>query len=568
MGLTSSLYIGQTAITTSQIGLQVTGNNMANATTPGYTRQTALLAPLRGQRLNAGTFVGRGVGLSDIVRHVDEALQARIRSSLSDEQSYSVRQQLLSQIETLQGELSEYDLSSALDSYFEIWSEMANDPTDQAVRTLVVQQGITLSDHIQNLLSEYTNIRDEIDNSLGLEVEKADELLSQIATLNGAIVNAEQGSGTAGSLRDQRDELLDELSGIMDIRVIEQASGTVDVLVGSTPVLLGTQSRGLELHRETDGDQLIATVRVVADGSRLNIRSGEIGAYLTAREEVVDGSIEDLNQIASSLIYEVNRLHSQGQGTQYYEMIEGTYAVEDTAEALNSAEANLPFEIVNGHFMLQATQQSTGSREAYRIDIDLDGIGTDTSLEDLVDQINTTIADGTITAFITADSRLKLEAVDGYEISFSDDTSGALAALGVNTYFTGESALDIAVNTNLITNSQYLAVGSDHIEGSNGNALSISGLREENIDSLDGVTFNQFWADQVGQLAVKLDTASRDHATATAVREGLQAQESAISGVSLDEESINLMKNQQQYQAAARFISVIDGLMDELLNIL
>ncbi|NOG53515.1 MAG: hypothetical protein HND57_04185 [Planctomycetes bacterium] len=151
MSLTSALHIGRSAITVSQIGLQVTGNNMANATTPGYTRNTVSLNPMTGERVGMNAFVGRGVELDDVIRHVDEALRQRIRSALSEEESTLSRQRTLSQIETLHNELTKQDLSTALGSFFSSWSELANNPDDSAIRSLVVQEGISLSEHLRDL---------------------------------------------------------------------------------------------------------------------------------------------------------------------------------------------------------------------------------------------------------------------------------------------------------------------------------------------------------------------------------------------------------------------------------
>lgn len=564
MSLTSALYIGRSAITASQIGLQVTGNNMANATTPGYTRNSLSLNPMRGERVGMNAFVGRGVELDNVIRHVDGALRSRIRGALSEEESTLSRQRTLTQVETLHNELTGQDLSTALGSFFAAWSELANNPEDSAIRSLVVQEGMALSEHLQDLRHQYMELRTQIDSEIDLVANRANSILAQIADLNGSIVDAEQGNAVASSLRDQRDNLLNELSRMMDIQVVEQPSGTVDVLVDSIPILLGTESRGVQLRTETIDGQLVATVRVRSDGSRLTVTEGQLGALMDARDNLVNGLLDDVDTFSGQLIFQVNRVHSQGQGSAGFSTVTGTYGVSDADAALNSSDAGLPFTISNGSFQLHLTNNSTGARTTSRIDIDLDGIGADITLNDLAAAIS---AVDNVVASVNADGTLTLTAADGYSLTFSDDTADVLAGLGINTYFDGFDASNITVNDTVQTNSDYLAAGANHVPGSNDTALAIAELETQSFTALGSRSLREFWSDRVEELAVQLDAANVKAATTTAVREGLQAQEVAVSGVSIDEESINLMNYQRQYEAAARFISVINDLMDQLLAI-
>ncbi|NOG53514.1 MAG: hypothetical protein HND57_04180 [Planctomycetes bacterium] len=350
----------------------------------------------------------------------------------------------------------------------------------------------------------------------------------------------------------------------MDITVIEQVSGTTDVLVNSIPVLLGNESRGVQLRTETIDGELVATVRVRADGSRLTITEGQLGALLNSRDELVSGLLDDVDTFAGQLIFQVNKVHSQGQGSKGFDTVTGTYGVTDADAALNATDAGLPFTIKNGSLQLNITNEATGARTTTRIDIDLDGVGSDMTLNDLATAIT---AVDNATATVNADGTLTLTATDGYRLSFSDDTADALAALGLNSYFDGFDASNITVNDTVQTDTDYLAVGADHVPGSNDTALAIAELETQSITELGSRSLREFWSDSVEEIAVQLDATNVKAATTSAVREGLQAQEAAVSGVSLDEESINLMNFQRQYEAAARFISVVNDLMDQLLAI-
>lgn len=561
MSLNGAIQVGQSALVASQAAIQVTGNNMANAATVGYHRQSVHLSPVKGELIGNGQFVGRGVKILSVRREIDNALQSRLRTSISNEHASMMDQRFLTAIETLQNELTDNDLSTQLSRFFNSFSEIANNPEDNAVRSLTVQQGQSLANTISRMRDEYTVVRNEVDRTLGDTVNKADQLLDQIGVINTQIVTSEHVAGQANALRDQRDILLDELSQYTDITVIEQDSGSVDVLVGSIPVLLAGESRGLELRTVSRDDVVEVSIRVAADGTQLQMDSGRIGGLMRQREENIEPSIEAINTFAHQLIHQVNRLHSQGQGQVGFESMEGTSLVGDTAALLNSGDAGLPFTIENGSFFVHVTHQDTGQRIATRIDVD----GTQMSLDDLIAEINANVTN--VTAGTGVGNPLTLDADPGYEISFSEDSSGALAALGLNTFFTGSTADDIDVNQVVLDRPELLAVGLDHLPGSNGTALAMADLQNVSIDDLGGASLRSFWQNQVNDLAVRTDAANDEVAATALVRESLASQVSAVSGVSLDEESINLLQFQRQFQAAARFINVIDEALQTLMSL-
>jgi len=333
------------------------------------------------------------------------------------------------------------------------------------------------------------------------------------------------------------------------------------VLVDSVPVVLGGVSRGLELRRVSVGDKVEVSIRVAADGTQLKVPSGRIGGLLRQRDETVQPAIDDLDTFAKQLIFQVNRLHSQGQGRQGFEHVEGTYLVDDITANLNSADAGLKFKVDNGSFFINVTNKSTGVRSSYQINVD----GNATSLKNLMDDINTNVPN--VTSGTGLGNVLTLTANTGYEINFSDDTSGVLAALGINTLFTGQTASTIGVNATVEADPNMLAAGAGHVPGSNGTALQIADLQDAPLPDLSDRSLREFWAQSVNGLAVKSAAADLSAESAALVRENLTSQVQTVSGVSLDEESINLLTYQRQFQAAARFIAVIDETLKTLLSL-
>lgn len=578
MSLSSAMQIGRSALNASQLGIAATSNNMANAATAGYRRQIATLTPMRGAGGGHAGSIGMGVAVSDIRRQVSFSLEARTRSAISSEHASYTRQGIISAVENTLGELGDNDLSSQLSAFFNSWSERANLVQSSAV---VVQQGRSLSSFVQRLRTDLTDQRAAIDAEVGALASRANELLAQVGDLNTSISQAEVGSVNANTLRDQRDSILEELATIMDVTVVEQGAGGVDVLVGSTPVVLGGRSRGVALELTTNADGSRAARLVTRDdSSNVPAANGSLGALLAERTDTIDRSISALDTLASRVIFEVNKIHSTGVGASWLRSTTGSlqFQTADRSLALNdpanTAIASLPFQPNNGGFSVNVRNTVTGTVSTVRIDVDLDGItaagtaGTadDTSAQDIRDALDAVAG---LAASFDPSGKLVVEADAGFEFSFADDSSAALATLGLNAYFTGSNARDIAVASDLDQNPDLLAVGS--WDGTtlveNGSALLIASLSTKRLDNLGSRTLIESWRDHVTVVASASSAASIQAESATVVRESLDSQRAAVSGVSLDEEAINLMNFQRQYQAGARVIEVARQLMDTLISL-
>src|SRR5262245_270486 len=246
MSLIGALNAGKSALAVQQAALQVTGNNIANAGNAGYTRQTASIAPAADQQFQPGIFIGRGVNLTAVQRQIDEALEARIRGSVSDQASADVMQQWIGRIESLFNELSDQDLSTQLSTFFNSWSNLANKPQDIGLRQVVIQNGASLAQSLNELHTQLGSLQGDVDQRLEAQAAAADGLANQIAGINAQIIQAEGGAaGTANGLRDQRDALLKQLSELMDIKTVNHENGLMDVYVGSEPLIIGADSRGV-----------------------------------------------------------------------------------------------------------------------------------------------------------------------------------------------------------------------------------------------------------------------------------------------------------------------------------
>ncbi len=578
MSLTAAMLASQSALHAAQAGIQVAANNIANAATPGYSRQVAHLSPIRGVAIGNGGTIGRGVIVQDVRRQVNEALLARSWGSMSEHAAAEQRFQSMSAVESALNELSGFDLSSELAAFFNAWSERANLTESSAV---VVQRGLQLADSVRRLRSDLGATRAQIDGQLAGEVAQASSLLDRIAEINRTIADAEQGVRTANDLRDQRDLLVGQLAEMIDVNVVEQPDGRYDVLIGSSPVVLGGTARGLEMRQVTIDGVTQVRVTIRSSGQEVRPSGGRIGGLLTARGDGITRTIDALDTVATQLIFAVNGAHATGTNASglpdtsselRLSPADRSLALNDPA---NSALASLPFVPRTGGFLVNVRHVATGLVQSVRIGVDLDGItasGTsgfadDTSAESIAAALN---AVGNLSAGFTPDGRLRVAAGTGYDFSFSDDTSGVLATLGVNAFFTGRDASDVGVRSDLAANPSRLMTGA-MVDGrfvENATALRIAGLQDTAIEGLGGRTLRAAWSDAVQTVAVSTQAAQLRAEAARVVRDSLDAQRASVSGVSLDEESMNLLNFQKQYQGAARVIALADQLLDSLMSIL
>jgi len=564
--LGAAFQIGRSALAAYQSAIAITGQNIANVGNPDYTRQTGRLVAMYGGMTLGGVAPGMGVNLSGLQRHVDEAVEARLRLALGDRAGAQTAYTALNRIESLYNELTQYDLSTQLTTFFGSFSDVQTNPADISARNLILANADTVIQTLQRqrtgLLSEISDLNDTV-ASLARD---ANALTEQIAKLNELIVTTEaQSPGSAGALRDNRDALLRQLGELMDITTREQDNGVVNVYVGSEPLVDFNRSRGLTTETVRADGLARTTLRFADNNSSVIARSGKLAAIAETRDVHLAGQLERLDQLAKALIYEVNCVHSSGQGLVGYQRLQGSYAVHDASAALNSAEAGLPFDVQNGTFLVRVRDQATGQVTTQMIEVDLDGLNNDdTTLSSLAAALSAVPG---LNATVTGDNRLRIDAAAGFEVSFADDTSHALAALGIGTFFTGTDAATIAVNAALTSNPRLLAAALDGAAGDGRNAGRLAALGSATSALLGGVSIEAYHAMTINGLAVTTAAASTAQEAADMVYSSLLAQREATSGVSLDEEAINLTKYERAFQGASRFLNVLDSLSDEILSL-
>jgi len=553
------------ALQANQIALQVVGQNIANANTDGYIREEVVFTPAATQKVGNLT-LGTGVQVEAVVQKIDTYLEGRLRGAISDQASAQAQKGTFLQLEEYVGATTDTDISTAMTDLFNSISDVLNQPEDVSVRNLAVLNAETLTERINSLASEVTQLRSDINDRVVSIADEINALTEKISTLNVQITEIEAGTASnsdAVGLRDERLAALEDLSKLVDIRVTEQDSGSVTVYVGGQYLVAGGISRSVEVSQSNDRGMEVASICLAGTNSPLVVTSGELYGQMVSRDEVLGGFLDQLDDFAGTLAFEFNKIFSSGQGLRGYDTATSTSYVTDADAALD--QAGLKFTPVNGSFQILVYDTENETTTTTDIHVHLLGDDTDTSLQGLADQINQI---SSLKATVTSDGKLTITSQsDDQQFAFANDTSGVLAALGINTLFTGSTAGDLGVNEAISSDPAKFAASQGGIGADTKNAVALAGFSDKSIASHNDESITTVYDRLVAKMTQNSTAAQATAESAQTFEDTLSGQKLAVSGVSIDEEAINLLTFQRAYQAMARYITTLNDMFDTLLNI-
>ena len=311
------LGIARSALLAHQTALQTVSNNIANAETPGYSRQEVQLTPSPSSRMSYGN-VGTGVSITSIIRKRSALLDDGVRTASGNAGYTEMRRDLLQRVEEVFGEPSEGGLGNAMDQFWNAWSDLSASPNSTAARAVVQQRGRQVTQSFNDLDTALTQQR-----MAGLEqaqatVDQINALARQIAELNGRVASS-GGGQPANELLDQRDLKLDELSRIAGSRAVPQADGNITVLIGNSTLVDGNSNNPLTLYLEPISPPPAAPVTDVPVRVRLGDAltplgqlAGELKAVTDTLNDTIPGLRTRLDAMAAQLATSVNSVHSGG----------------------------------------------------------------------------------------------------------------------------------------------------------------------------------------------------------------------------------------------------------------
>jgi len=587
------IEVAKKGLFSARAALDATSHNIANANTVGYSRQRANLQasfPLN----FPGPFVtlrpgqlGTGAEVDSITRIHSAFIEAQLHQEGGGQAMFSVLSEHFTRIEDIVGEPSEYAIGGLMEDFYNAWEDLSNDPESASARANLVSAGVALTEYVNNvdfkLDLEITNINEELRE----RVDRLNNLAFQVAGINKQIVQIE-GSGGDGSLKandlkDRRDLLIEEMSTLVNARVLFNNDGSVNVLIQGHPIVLGDHVAEISLQFNPADPQ---RPKIVFTKSRipLEINSGEIMGLMHMRDSEIPALRENLGELITVFTNRVNVLHRQGYGL---DGIKDRPFFTDTEFQRINAIIPLPagtsldttldeLGVTSGDFYVQGT----------RIEIDAAEIlpGQALTLRQLCERIEQR----------NLDVRLKIDESGGFPRlvlsqynPLNDDAtlvikSGSSSFLAV-TGLAGAAVQDLAPDppyTNSLHNlslhpsilqnlDAVAAAGDDGLgfpgPGDNRTALAIADLKNKRQDVF-GTTFNEQYQSVISILGSSAQNADRSRISQTLVVDQLESRKQEISGVNLDEEAVNLIKYQKAFEASARAMTTLDEVLSLIVS--
>jgi len=324
MSLNSIMQIGLTGMFAAGASMQTSSHNIANANTPGFTRQRAITGSMRGM-LTAYGVLGSGTEVMDIRRMTDQFLITHKRDQMALMNQFDTERMALQNVEVIFGSVDNNHLGEAMSQFFNAWSTLATPPHNEVLRMDVLGTAERLALDFNAMSSSLQDLGNDLDDRLVAGVNSLNTMLDNVADLNRQIVLGESSHSTANDLRDRRDILLASISQLVRADVIERGDGTVDVIIAGRTVVSHDHVQHLDVTYEDSGDFQRGTAKITVKDGRYNVDIGEgqLKGLMRAREVRVLGVRQQLDEMTKLLIDKVNEIHVQGlshggRGLQFF----------------------------------------------------------------------------------------------------------------------------------------------------------------------------------------------------------------------------------------------------------
>ncbi|MDR1862947.1 MAG: flagellar hook-associated protein FlgK [Treponema sp.] len=619
------IEIGKRAVDAHQQALNVTGHNLSNASTPGYSRQRVEFAPFEPiylpglNREETPGQIGQGVVVERIERVRDELLDKRIIAQAGGEGYWGTRDPYVREMGKIYLEPGANSIRDKMDKFWESWQDLSNHPTDNAPRMAVLERGKTLIDGIHERYMSLKRLQDQSEEDIRMTVDNVNDIVRQIAGLNDDIQKIKAQGDNPNDLLDRRDLMVDKLSSLVNVSVDRRDPDEFMVHTGGITLVQGRIGRRFDLERNPEtgySDVVWQETR-----QRLEFRNGDhdgsLGALVDLRDHTIRSEIQTLDNMTMNFVGLVNEVHRGAYGingitgqdffTEYpfVTNVNGNYDRDGDGEY----DSSYIFR-VSGVNPLESRAQ-VGLEGVITLSA-ADGMRrvsyypTDT-VADIITRINNSGAE--VTARLNRDGVLTMkgtpsEANPGVNPDFvirhiEDSGQFLVGYAGLLNASGGEGAFDwagadgvaalrsgstgwevapiahpsgwIEVNPALVRDPGSVAAGF----GENGRpanpgngeaALAVAAIRDTEVMVGQFRTFDDYFADSVGRIGLLGEQSARALETQNLVMKDLRETRQSISGVNIDEELGNLIKYQHGYAAAARFITTVNSMLDTIIN--
>ena len=324
------LEIARKGLHISQKGLDVTGHNIANANTPGYTRQRLVTSSIEPSAYSSGLFtytskgqVGGGVTIQELTQVRDKFIDMQFRRENTKLGEWTAKTDALRYIEDVFREPSDAGLNAVLADFFSDLQELSKNPESKEIRALVRQDAIKLTETLHHYYDQLIQLQGEQDTAIDITVNEINDIIRSIRDLNEQIFKFEIGGERANDLRDKRNLLVDQLSNLIKIDYYETPDGRFRIDINGMPLVDHVHYQTIETVKDVDnpaGEGLDKLYSIKWSGTNMEvaINGGKLKGYLDIRDGKTPDRmgipyfIEQLNKFAETLVTEFNAIHNRG----------------------------------------------------------------------------------------------------------------------------------------------------------------------------------------------------------------------------------------------------------------
>lgn len=602
-GILSSLNTSYTGLQAHQLMVDVTGNNISNASDEFYSRQRVLVRPekpLYFQDYN----LGRGVSVETIQRIHDEFVFNRYRKAAEEAQYYDTHFTTLREASAFFPEVDGVGIYNDLEEYFNSWKDLAKNSTDPAQKQVLAKNSQVLSTNIKDTRSRLVRLQQKASEELEVTINEVNRIAKEIAHINGKLKEMEDQRELkqANELRDRRDELEYNLQTLVGANVFKNhldSNASIhpkladfddeyvlnigfgfNIVDGAMyhPIVLKKDDNHLNLNRVYFQGDDFKTVEITD-----KIVQGKAGSLISLYNSGADGTrvgkiqdyINHLDIFAKGFIEATNSIYSQSAATQIRSDKLDVWSL--------NALVDSNYNIKEGSF--DVVVYSTQGEEIARKTITIDRI---TTMHDVVKAINENTDDNKdnnalndvddyFRAYYDNGTRefniLSKNPSQGLYVAIQDNGSNFTGAFGLNKFFNGEDAHDIALNQEYAKDATLIRPWLTPVNGNFDVANMMQQLQYDDVDfyvnkyEKKQMRIPEYFQFLAGRVANQTEAAQRTKETKDSVLSAVKKEHLAISQVSLDEEMVNLIKFQGGYAANAKVITTIDRMIETLLGI-
>ena len=569
-GIYGVLQAGNQALLAQQRGIEVTGHNIANVNTPGYSRQTVNM------RANAPTMtsqglVGTGVTAKDSKRVYDGFVGAQIDKENEELGRWDAQKAALERVEIILDESSDSGLNKSMGEFWNAWQDLTNNPSGNVERVALLGNAETLAFEFQSTYNNFTPLQADFDISIVTTVDEINVRAAEIANLNLKIIEAEGGGSQANDFRDARDLAVKELSLMVDVITNEENSGSMNVTLSDGASLVnGSNASTLSTTINDSGRRDVVWASDLTESITSKITGGKLKGWIEVRDNVIPEYKRNMEDLVNGI-----------KGVESTEVVTGAASTLTAGDYFTisspTADYNVWYSIDGAgsgpggnEIEVAISSGDTAAQVASLTATAIDGAvfdasvteGTTLTIANVVAGDATDSADNntgfTITKRIDGGKGLNYYHRLGYGL---DDSTG-------NDFFSGTLAgNDFGVNSDVSGDSSKIAAATaTGAPGDNSNAVRIAELQNALMMNSNTSTFDNFYNSMVSDVGNKVNQSIMGYDHHSAMVSHLENYRESISGVSLDEEMVNLVQFQLGYDAAAKLISVTDEMLQTLIN--